>query len=808
MSHTSSDQYVHSRVMATALCFIFLLVGGQLAIAGTCTSSGNKCGLPVVYIQPAGGNSTNAAADIFAKVHDASPSLYASSATYYVFYDSRSGKVSFQDENGVTAHLDANARNFVLVWHDGNSTDWRSVDPVLAARVPASAKGDEMARVTWAIKAATGTPRVIVVGSSANLAFAQYYVAGKAAPQFGGSAERYNNDLHGMFATDAKPSAAGTTLKAQGLDSVMTLSATDQYRSENSMVTASAVNLVAGITSNSTSVPRGQSAQFTSNIGPVVWSVLEGPSAGSIDKNGMFTAASSKGSAHVVAVSQANHSVLAVASVAFVPVSSGPTVTTGAVSSIRSDGGTFNGTVNPNGASGVAGFQYSTNSSFANADSTSTIAVSGSTATPITLAQARLTPNTAYYVRTFFRDGTTNVTTLGGGVTFKTTGSFITTTGASAVSSSDATLNASVNGGGVAGFVYFKYSYDNFVHTLQTPHISVPADTTTRVVSASVTVLKTSTAYSYQPVFDQSANGGFVRTGTVKSFSTFGIFAENDIPNWAVSVTAHGATFPGKYGTGGAAARVWIEISQSPTFAGGASVYGAFNVPAGTYAYQPVNITVSTLSMGTTYYVRYAIRNAENGFTYRYPYTRNFTTLGASAVPLSSAYNRMGFVTNGTTFAPTLTTAYDGGCCSMSANLLGSGVKVGGITYGYGAANTLNVIYGAGQTVNLPPGNWTSLKFLGSGVNGNPVVSFVVHYTDGSSTPFTQGMSDWYTPQGYPGETMAVTMPYRIQNDGTPDNRTFYLYAYSFALNSAKTLQSVTFPNNSNINVVAITLNH
>jgi hypothetical protein len=33
-----------------------------------------------------------------------------------------------------------------------------------------------------------------------------------------------------------------------------------------------------------------------------------------------------------------------------------------------------------------------------------------------------------------------------------------------------------------------------------------------------------------------------------------------------------------------------------------------------------------------------------------------------------------------------------------------------------------------------------------------------------------------------------------------------YLYGYSFALNNAKTVQSVTLPNNSNVEVLALTL--
>ena len=49
-------------------------------------------------------------------------------------------------------------------------------------------------------------------------------------------------------------------------------------------------------------------------------------------------------------------------------------------------------------------------------------------------------------------------------------------------------------------------------------------------------------------------------------------------------------------------------------------------------------------------------------------------------------------------------------------------------------------------------------------------------------------------------------MPYRNLKTGARDNRTFNLYQYSFALNSAKTVKSLKLPSNANVAVVAITL--
>jgi hypothetical protein len=96
---------------------------------------------------------------------------------------------------------------------------------------------------------------------------------------------------------------------------------------------------------------------------------------------------------------------------------------------------------------------------------------------------------------------------------------------------------------------------------------------------------------------------------------------------------------------------------------------------------------------------------------------------------------------------------------------------------------------------------------LATGVNGNQAnQTFTVTYTDGTTSIFTQSLSDWNTPQNYAGETKALTEAYRLNPNGTPDDRTFYVYGYTFAINSAKTVKSLALPNNSDVVVLALTL--
>lgn len=173
-------------------------------------------------------------------------------------------------------------------------------------------------------------------------------------------------------------------------------------------------------------------------------------------------------------------------------------------------------------------------------------------------------------------------------------------------------------------------------------------------------------------------------------------------------------------------------------------------------------------------------------------------------VDLSSEFNLYGIYDDGTTYT---TGGLDGGGYSYSANLLtGSRVLYGGL-FDFGPANSLDAVGCSGQSVTVSAGRFSTLILLATGAEGNQASQTIkVNYHDGSSSQFTQSFSDWYTPQKYPNESEAVAMQYRDFQDGTKDNRTFSLYSYRFALNSAKAVQSITLPNNSHVVVLAATL--
>jgi hypothetical protein len=187
------------------------------------------------------------------------------------------------------------------------------------------------------------------------------------------------------------------------------------------------------------------------------------------------------------------------------------------------------------------------------------------------------------------------------------------------------------------------------------------------------------------------------------------------------------------------------------------------------------------------------------------------TGTGGSGTPvdLTSAYNLNGIYTDGTTFSAS--GGLDGLGSAYSSNLLTPNRILNGVQFNFGPANKLDAVYGTGTSIPLPAGQFTTLQLLATGIDG-PIKSqtVTVTYTDSTTSTFTQGFSDWCgcstNPGQQSGESFAVVMPYRDVSTGAQDDRQFNLYGYTFVLNSAKTVQSLTLPNNRDVVVLAGTL--
>jgi hypothetical protein len=284
--------------------------------------------------------------------------------------------------------------------------------------------------------------------------------------------------------------------------------------------------------------------------------------------------------------------------------------------------------------------------------------------------------------------------------------------------------------------------------------------------------------------------------------------------NGGTAVSSHNTTPTGTINTGD-----WLKLifttqeTASGSFTGTFSLidYGPTGVGAGTTVLSPVSYTVSGLTgLGTASAVSPGFRTALPASFTGHVQFDNFadppasTPTGAETqVSLAGYFNQVGIVRDGSRFRGGL----DGGGSALSGNLLGTSQTWSGTTFTLGAVGGNNVVSAIGQTIALPGENFSMLKFLATSVNGNqPNQTFVVTYTDGTTETFTQGISDWFTPKGYSGESDAVDMAYRDRANGTKDNRTFHVYGYSLSLNPAKTVKSIELPNDAHVKILAMTL--
>ncbi len=224
--------------------------------------------------------------------------------------------------------------------------------------------------------------------------------------------------------------------------------------------------------------------------------------------------------------------------------------------------------------------------------------------------------------------------------------------------------------------------------------------------------------------------------------------------------------------------------------------------PASTVSSSKLTLTAADSSKLATSTITITGRSGGLTHTVTAPLTVTAIKKGV-AVDLSSAYNATAIHSDGSAFAPSASA--DGEGWAYSKETLGASPLWDGVLFNLGPANAPDVVKGG--TVTLPEAKFGTLELLATGVEGGQESqAFSITYADGTSTTVTQSLSDWYESSGYPGESEAVDVPYRLTGSGSKDERTFHIYGYSFKLDSSKTVRSITLPENEHVLVFAITL--
>ena len=229
---------------------------------------------------------------------------------------------------------------------------------------------------------------------------------------------------------------------------------------------------------------------------------------------------------------------------------------------------------------------------------------------------------------------------------------------------------------------------------------------------------------------------------------------------------------------------------------------GTLTVPAASSA--TAQVTVTAGSAEGSYSVAFATKLSDG------------TALPSTAVGVDVAkpgelwpyYTSIGVSSDG----QVTSSGYNGDSWLYSANALagvgvtpGSTVTADGIAYTWPnePAGTDDSIEASGQTipVSLPAGA-TRIGLLGSATDADAsgaTGTLTVTYTDGSTQQIPVAFSDWTLGAGayqvLSGDTVAATTPYRNIDDGTSDQTSTYVYSFAAALESGKTVASVTLPN-------------
>ncbi len=178
------------------------------------------------------------------------------------------------------------------------------------------------------------------------------------------------------------------------------------------------------------------------------------------------------------------------------------------------------------------------------------------------------------------------------------------------------------------------------------------------------------------------------------------------------------------------------------------------------------------------------------------------SSTGVISVPLSSYYNVYGIYNPGVSYT---TSGFDNDGYSFSSATLSGNQTFAGMTFIMGPVGAPDAV--AQGTIALPAGHYSDLYMLGAMVNNiSPDQTFIVTYTDGTTTTLNQKMSDWFNAAGWPGESVVNCAEKRNFSNGSQQADSVCVYAYDVNLDVTKTVQSVTLPNTRNIVMLSMNL--
>ncbi|MDB6026479.1 MAG: regulatory domain of in-like proprotein convertase [Verrucomicrobiales bacterium] len=302
----------------------------------------------------------------------------------------------------------------------------------------------------------------------------------------------------------------------------------------------------------------------------------------------------------------------------FTTLALSPTATTLAATNILANRATLLASVNPNGATTTAYFEWGTDTNYGSITILTNIGA-GTTSQPVTLTVSNLLATVTYHYRVV----ATNNSGAGAGADFSFTTSLgapaVTTQPASNVSGSGAALNAAINPNGVTTATYFQYGLTT-AYGLLTDTNTVGNGNPSVTNSSLITGLLPGTLYHFRAAGLNGLGTNFGGDLTVTTLSLAPSVALLSPTN----ISQERATLNGLVNPNGAAAAAYFEYGTTQTYG---LVSSTTNFPAG-ITNRSVALAIGGLTANTTIHSRLVSSNSA-GTTFSLD--QSFTTLPAVA---------------------------------------------------------------------------------------------------------------------------------------------------------------------------------
>jgi trimeric autotransporter adhesin len=285
----------------------------------------------------------------------------------------------------------------------------------------------------------------------------------------------------------------------------------------------------------------------------------------------------------------------------------GPSVVTGAATSVTQTSATLNATVNPNGGNvSECHFEFGTSTAYGSSVPCSSLPGSGAKPVEVIAQVEKLIPNTTYFFRIVATNpGGTSRETVGQTFTTLPNPPVVATAAASSPKQAAVTVNGSVNpNGGTVSDCHFEYGTST-AYGASTPCSSLPGSGTSVVaVSAVLKSLSANTTYNFRIV---GTNAGGTSKGSDETFKTLPD-APTVVTVAATAVTQTSASLNATVNpNGGAVSDCKLEYGTSASY--GSSV-SCTSLPGSGNSAVPVSAPVEALKTNTTYYFRIIATNA------------------------------------------------------------------------------------------------------------------------------------------------------------------------------------------------------